>query len=244
MEEIELTQADLVGEVTLEVIAKADKFNRWMYQTIKPFCTGRIFEIGSGTGNISRYFIEDHQQIMLSDFREAYCNNLSATFGNNSSVLGIEVLDLIDPGFDARFARHLGKFDTVFALNVVEHISDDALGLNNCYKLLAKGGHVVILVPSYQKLYNTFDGELGHFRRYTKSSLSRVFSKTGFQIIHQQYFNFIGIFGWYFSGTILKKKIIPGNQMKIYNFLLPAIKIIDKAVLNLAGLSTIIVGRK
>jgi len=239
-----VAQNDLVGEATLDVIATADKFNRWMYHTIKPFCTGRIFEIGSGTGNISRYFIEDRQQIMLSDFREAYCQNLSATFGNNSNVLGIEVLDLIDPGFDAKFARHLGKFDTVFALNVVEHISDDELALNNCYKLLAKGGHVVILVPSYQNLYNTFDSELGHFRRYTKSSLSRVFSKTEFQIIHKQYFNFTGIFGWYFNGAILKKKVIPGNQMKIYNALLPAIKIIDRAVLNLAGLSTILVGRK
>ncbi|MCD4710321.1 MAG: class I SAM-dependent methyltransferase, partial [Bacteroidales bacterium] len=146
MEEIEPAQDDLTGEATLDVIAEADKFNRWMYQTIKPFCSGRIFEIGSGTGNISRFFIEDHQQIMLSDFREGYCNNLSSRFGNSSGVLGIEVLDLIDPGFDNKFARHFGKFNTVFALNVVEHISDDVLALNNCYKLLAKGGKVVILV--------------------------------------------------------------------------------------------------
>jgi len=244
MREIEPLQEDLAGEVTLDVIARADKFNRWMYHTIKPFCRGRIFEIGSGTGNISRFFIEDQQEIMLSDFREAYCNRLSSTLGNHTSVLGIEVLDLIDPGFDTKFARHLGKFDTVFALNVVEHISDDVLALNNCYKLLAKGGHVVILVPSYQKLYNTFDRELGHFRRYTKSSLSQVFSKTEFQVIHRQYFNFTGIFGWYFSGAILKKKVIPGGQMRIYNMLLPVIRILDKAVFNLAGLSTIIVGRK
>ena len=244
MEEIEPAQDDLVGEATLNIIAKADKFNRWMYHTIKPFCTGSIFEIGSGKGNISRCFIEDHQQIMLSDFREEYCYDLSNRFGISSSVLGIEVLDLIDPDFDTKFAMHFGKFNTVFALNVVEHISDDVLALNNCYKLLTKGGKVVILVPSYQKLYNRLDRELGHYRRYTKSTISRAFSKTEFQVVHKQYFNFIGIFGWYFSGVILKKKIIPGNQMKIYNFLIPAIKIIDKTVLNLTGLSTIIVGRK
>ena len=240
----ELPQDDLTGEATLDVIAKANRFNRWMYNTIKPFCRERIFEIGSGTGNISRFFIEDHQQIMLSDYREDYCNNLTRVFGNSPGVLGIEVLDLIDPGFDTRFARHLGKSDTVFALNVVEHISDDVQALNNCYKLLAKGGHVVILVPSYGKLYNPLDRELGHFKRYTKSSLSKVFALTEFQVIHKQYFNFTGIFGWYFSGTILKKKIIPGNQMSMYNFLMPAIKILDKIVFNRAGLSTIIVGRK
>jgi SAM-dependent methyltransferase len=181
---------------------------------------------------------------MLSDVREGYCKHLSTRFGNSSGVLGIEVLDLIDPGFDKRFARHFGKFDTVFALNVVEHISDDAKALNNCYKLLAEGGQVVILVPSFQKLYNRLDRELGHYRRYTKSTLSRVFSSTDFQVVHKQYFNFAGIFGWYISGAILKKKIIPGNQMKLYNFLLPVLKIMDKAVFNQAGLSTIMVGRK
>jgi len=244
MSKVELAQDDLTGEATLDVIAQAHRFNRWMYSTINPFCHGRIFEIGSGTGNISRFFIEDHQQIMLSDFRKDYCNNLSAKFGNSPGVQGIEVLDLTDPGFDARFARHFGKFDTVFALNVVEHIQDDVLALKNCYKLLANGGQVVILVPSYRKLFNGFDRELGHYRRYTKSSLSRVFARTGFQVVHKQYFNFTGIFGWYLSGNILKKKIIPGKQMSLYNSLIPVIKIIDKIVLSRAGLSTIMVGRK
>jgi SAM-dependent methyltransferase len=242
--DVEPVQDDPSGEATLDVIARAQRFNRWMYHTIRPFCKGRIFEIGSGTGNISRCFIEDRQQIMLSDFREVYCNNLSDRFRDSSGVLGIEVIDLIDPAFDTKFHRHFGKFDTVFALNVIEHISDDVLALNNCYKLLAKGGQVVILVPSYMRLYNRFDRELGHYRRYTKATLSRAFSKTGFRVIHQQYFNFIGIFGWYFSGTILRKKVIPGNQMRIYDFLLPAIRLFDKLVFNLAGLSTIMVGRK
>jgi SAM-dependent methyltransferase len=244
MEENEPVLDDLTGEATLDVIARAHRFNRWMYDTIKPYCTGKIFEIGSGTGNISRCFIEDRRQIMLSDFREAYCNNLSDRFRDSPSVLGIEIMDLIDPAFDSKFDRHFGKFDTVFALNVIEHISDDVLALNNCYKLLGKGGQVVILVPSYMRLYNGLDRELGHYRRYTKAALSRAFSKTGFQVIHKQYFNFIGIFGWYFSGTILRKKMIPGNQMKIYNFLLPAIRLFDTIVFNRAGLSTIMVGRK
>jgi SAM-dependent methyltransferase len=241
---IEGPQDDLRGEATLDIMAKANRFNKWMYDTIKPFCRERIFEIGSGTGNISRFFIEDQQQIMLSDFRKDYCTNLYREFGNYPGLLGIEVLDLIDPGFDSRFSRHLGKYDTVFALNVLEHISDDVQALLNCYKLLAKGGQVVILVPSYGKLYNSLDRELGHCRRYTKSSLSRVFANTEFQVVHKQYFNFTGIFGWYFSGNILKRSILPSNQMSLYNFLMPAIKILDKIVLKRLGLSTILVGRK
>jgi SAM-dependent methyltransferase len=244
MMEPDALQNDLTGKATLDVVAGAYRFNRWMYQTIKPFCSGRIFEIGSGIGNISRFFIEDHRQIMLSDIREDYCKNLVGEFGNSPGVLGVEVLDLTDPGFDDRYSRHFGQFDTVFALNVVEHITDDELALNHCRKLLAKGGQVVILVPSYPKLYNRFDRELGHCRRYTKSSLFTVFSSTGFKVIHTQYFNFAGIFGWYFSGNILKNEIIPGKQMRLYEFLMPVIKNLDKIVFKRAGLSTIMVGKK
>ena len=240
----EFPEHDLTGEATLEIIARANKFNRWMYESIKPFCSGRILEIGSGTGNISRFFIDDQQHIVLSDLREDYCIRLSGEFGLSPHVPGVEVLDLADPGFDSRFAGHLGKYDTVFALNVLEHISDDVRALNNCYKLLAKGGQVVILVPSYQKLYNLLDRELGHVRRYTIKSLSEVFAHTEFQVIHKQYFYFAGIFGWYFRGNILKKKTIPGGQMGLYNALVPLIKILDRIVCKRAGLSTILVGRK
>ena len=40
--------ADPSGLQTLELLAKADRFNKWMYDTIRPFCKGRVFEVGSG----------------------------------------------------------------------------------------------------------------------------------------------------------------------------------------------------
>lgn len=242
--EVKFEEHDVVGESTLEVIAKADKFNRWMYQTIKPYCNGKVLEIGSGIGNISAFFMEDEFEIMLTDIRTGYCDKLESTFQSNPFFLGTEVMDLTDEEFEAKFASHIGQYDTVFALNVVEHIYDDSLALKNCRKLLNSNGQLIILVPSYQKLYNGFDKELGHYRRYTKSLLSSVFHKNNFKIIHKQYFNFIGIFGWYVTGSLMKKDSIPGGQMKLYNTLVPIFKIIDKLILNSAGLSTIVVGKK
>jgi 2-polyprenyl-3-methyl-5-hydroxy-6-metoxy-1,4-benzoquinol methylase len=242
--QIQFEENDTIGENTLNVIADADKFNEWMYNTIKPFCKGKVLEIGSGLGNISNFFFRDKFEILLTDIREGYCSKLETKFKNNSCFLGIELIDLTDPDFDTKFEKYFNQYDTVFALNVVEHIYDDTLALNNCYKLLKQNGHVIILVPSYQKLFNTFDKELGHYRRYTKSTLSHLFTKTDFKITHKQYFNFMGIFGWYVTGNLLKREAIPGNQMKLYNTLVPIFKIIDKIILNSAGLSTIIVGRK
>ena len=89
-----------------------------------------------------------------------------------------------------------------------------------------------------------FDTELGHYRRYTKTTLSKVFINSDFEITHKQHFNFVGILGWFVSGQILKKKDIPKGQMKLYNTLVPIIKIVDKVLLNSVGLSTILVGKK
>ena len=240
----EYYENDLIGETTLDVIAKANKFNRWMYETIKPYYKGNILEIGSGLGNISKYVLSDNFKIQLTDIRSGYCDRLEQNFGNNPNVLGIESMDLVDDHFDEKFSKHFNKYETVFALNVVEHIHNDVTALENCYKLLINGGKLIILVPSYQILFNQFDTELGHYRRYNITSLSSIFNKSGYNIVHKQYFNFIGILGWYVSGKILKRKTIPSGQMSLYNMLVPIFKIIDKIILNSIGLSTIVVGEK
>jgi len=244
MKELQFEEKDSVGEETLDAISDADKFNDWMYQTIKPFAKGRILEIGSGIGNISNSFIKDNKSIMTSDIREGYCARLDERFKGSPNYLGTQVMNLIDPDFEQKFANQLNTYDTVFALNVVEHIYDDLLAIKNAKKLLKKGGHLIILVPSYKKLMNGFDKELGHYRRYTVKSLSELFVKNDLEIIHRQYFNFMGIFGWYVSGNILKNDQIPQGQMSLYNTLVPVFKLIDKITLRKIGLSSIVVGKK
>jgi hypothetical protein len=84
---------------------------------------------------------------------------------------------------------------------------------------------------------------LGHFRRYTAKTLLPVFKANEYSIIHKQYFNSIGIAGWWVSGTLLRKKVIPEGQMKIYNFFVPVFRIIDRITHRWFGLSVIMVGR-
>ncbi|MCX2837482.1 methyltransferase domain-containing protein [Salinimicrobium sp. MT39] len=235
---------DKTGKDTLQIISEANGFNNWMFQTILPFTKGKILEIGSGLGNISNFFLQTEREIMLTDLRKEYCELLEVQFNSKINLLGIDQVDLVHPEFDYVYKEYLGKFDTVFSLNVIEHIENDHLAIGNCKKLLNKNGHLIILVPSYQKLYNKFDKELGHYRRYTLENLSELFLENNFEILHKQYFNVMGIVGWYFSGSILKNKSIPSSQMKLYEKLVPAWKMLDKIVKNRVGLSSIVVGRK
>ena len=243
-EGFEFKEVDQEGMETLNVVSEADQFNNWMYNTIKPYCSGKILEIGSGIGNISKYFLDDNQNITLSDIRQNYVDILKKQFQDQSSLNDVMLVDIVDPDFDTKYAQHLGTFDSIYALNIVEHVKDDKLAIANCKKLLKPGGNLVILVPAYQKLYNLFDEELEHYRRYTMKSLDHIMTENNLKIQKHQYFNFIGIFGWWFTGNILKKKTIPGGQMKLYNSLVPIFKIIDKIILNKAGLSVISVGKK
>jgi SAM-dependent methyltransferase len=246
MGEIRMTNPgvnDVFGYSTLENISGADRFNHWMYETIKPFCTGRTLEIGGGIGNISQCFLAEGKELVVTELQEEYCEMIRNRFSDQPNLVEVITMDIVDPDFDQKYFRLLSSFDTVFALNVVEHIADDRLALKNCKKLLKKGGTLVILVPAFQSLFNHFDTALGHFRRYTVKSLQPVFEANELSIVHRQYFNLIGILGWWMSGTLLQKKVIPEGQMKLYNFFVPVFKIIDRFTRKILGLSVIMVGK-
>ena len=236
----EIKEIDLEGLVTLNVIEKADQFNEWMYSTISPNCNGRILEIGSGIGNISQFFIRDKKEIVLSDLRDNYCEIIKQKYPNNTIIK----IDLVHKDFVNEYKNLIGTFDAVFALNVVEHIEDDVLAIANCKKLLKTGGKLTILVPAYQFLFCDFDVELEHYRRYTKSSLNTIIDKNNLKRKKTFYFNFIGIFGWFFTGKILKKKTIPEGQMGLFNKLVPVFKLADFLTFRKIGLSVICVSEK
>ncbi len=232
------------GTETLEILSEAANFNRWMYQTIRPFCHGNILEIGSGIGNISQFFIQDGAAITLSDFDRSYVPRLQQRFGTQSNIQGIHRIDLSDKELEENLPELIGTFDTVFALNVIEHIEDHQQAFTNANKLLRTGGNLVILVPAFQFLYNGFDEQLRHFRRYTATSLHQYLEDAGFEVVNSRYFNFIAILGWFFSGHILRKRIIPSGQMRFYDALVPAWKILDYLTSGFAGISVIQIGRK
>jgi SAM-dependent methyltransferase len=237
-------ELDAEGQSTLEAIAEAPRFNEWMYAVTSRHLKGTILEIGSGIGNISEHYLKAGRPLTLSDIRANYCDQLTAQFGDMTTCKGVLNLDLVHPDFDRIYAAQLGTFDGIFALNVVEHIEDDNLAIGNCKKLLKQGGRVVILVPAYPWLYNNFDRALEHYRRYTEGSLKNIFENNNLQIAHSQYFNCAAIVGWWFSGSVMKNSIIPNNQMKLYNALVPIFKLIDMFLFNRIGISVIVEGVK
>lgn len=239
-----LHPSDVVGEQTLAALSKARAFNEWMGEQIIPWVKGDMLEIGSGIGNLSELFLQKNFKVTLSDLNPKYCDSLKESFGHFHNCSGVKSIDMSLPSFEEEYKEDLSGFDSIVALNVIEHIKDDHLALVNCAKLLKPGGRGIFLVPAFGFLFNRFDRELGHYRRYTSRTLREKMEHAGFRIIHQQYFNMPAMFGWFISGSVLKNKIIPEGQLELYNRLVPVFRTVDKLFRRRMGLSVIAVGEK
>jgi 2-polyprenyl-3-methyl-5-hydroxy-6-metoxy-1,4-benzoquinol methylase len=236
---LQTAQSDPSGFETLEAFSRADAFNHWLFQKIHPWVQGQTLEIGSGIGNISAFLLKYHANVSLSDLRPEYCQILKEKFGRDPSLQGVYEMDLSLKDFELNHPELLGKFDTVIALNVIEHIKDDLLAIRNAKSLLKKGGKLIVLVPSGQRLYNSIDEELGHYRRYSKSMLNELMESAGLTVADSLYFNAAAILGWWIAGSILREKTVTAAKLNFYNRMVPLFRIVDWFIAPIAGISVI-----
>lgn len=121
------------------------------------------------------------------------------------------------------------KFDVIYTSNVLEHIEDDQLILNELNLRLKDSGSLIIYVPAFQILYSDLDEKVGHFRRYQKSDLLRKLKKSGFEVTKFCYADSIGFFAWLYmkiKGYSPEKS--EETSMRIYDkFIFPLSKLLD-----------------
>src|SRR5712671_3535970 len=143
--------ADQVGAATLERMAAAPRYNRWMFDRLRPWVGCRVLEIGAGIGNMSAFFA-DCERVVLTDTESYYLGRLRERFAGRPHVSVAELrLPAVSSGLVAE------RLDTVVCLNVLEHIEDDRAALRAMHDLLVPGGRLVLLVPSLRVLYGTLD---------------------------------------------------------------------------------------
>ena len=166
------------GDVNLDLLSKADKFSRWMFDEIKPFLGGKILEFGSGRATFSKLIMENFPQnkIVLSDIDIKYVDALKSKFPQeNISVLRINLENT--PDFTG-----ISGVDSAFALNVMEHVENDVQALNNIYEMLNPGGRFIMLVPAHKFLFNCIDTCVDHYRRYNKGMALDKVKQTKFKV--------------------------------------------------------------
>ncbi len=216
---------------TLDDLALAVQYNRWIYRIIQPFLGLRILEIGCGTGNITHY-LTDHGHVCAADVNGHYLEEARKHLRGARNVL-YRRINL------ERSLQSLKSFrpDTIVCVNVLEHVENDRRTLQECLRLLPGGGHLLVFVPALQSLYGSMDRTYGHFRRYSKSELNSKTREAGFKTVECRYMNLPGIPGWWLNGKVLRRKIIPKGQMLLYDKLVPLIQMAEGIVHPPVGMS-------
>jgi SAM-dependent methyltransferase len=228
------------GDTNLLSTKKAANFTNWMYDEIKPYLRGNILELGSGIGTYSEKVVKDFNKniVVLSDIDQEYIKNLQNKFQSYKNVF-VKKIDISEP---EDFSDFKCKINSVFALNVLEHIYDDVKALNNIYDSLEIGGNLVILVPAHKFLFNCIDKAIGHYRRYSKEEVISKVMQTKFKIEKMFYFNFAAIPGWYINGNILRKQVVSENVISLFNKFIPILKFIERYIIfHRFGISLIVV---
>jgi SAM-dependent methyltransferase len=214
-----LTHEDPIGAATLERLAHAPRYNSWMFDRVRPWVGDAVLEIGAGIGNLSAFLMDRHR-VTLTDTSVTYLDALRVRFAGRSNVSVARLfLPTADPAdFDP-------PYDTVICLNVLEHVEDDARSLRAILNLLRPGGRLVLLVPALPALYGTLDRALGHYRRYGKRDLTELLEDAGYRIEHTEYFNLGGVPGWWLTGRVLRRELIPEGSLKLFDALVPLFRL-------------------
>ena len=84
--------------------------------------------------------------------------------------------------------------DITTALDVLEHIQDDAAALKEFLRVTKKNGIILLTVPAFSWAFSSWDKSLGHFRRYQIKDLNHLVENIPVEILHASYFNSIFFF--------------------------------------------------
>lgn len=225
------------GLTTLRRVDSLRRYNGFLWSLMKPHVAGRVLEIGSGTGGISRKLL-GARQLVLSDPQAAYRDRLARMF-NNYDHVSVHALTLGEPA-----PALAGEcFDTVVCANVLEHVEDDAAGLRQIHALLAPGGRAVLVVPMLRALYGEIDRAIHHYRRYERAELIEKLEKAGFEVEETRALNALGIPGWWLNSVLLRRKAVPGFQARINDLLTPLVRLEQRLALPV-GMSMLAVARR
>jgi SAM-dependent methyltransferase len=216
-----------------------NQFDDWLFEEFKHYVGRRVLEIGCGLGNHFEHFL-DKERLVGFDLSSDTVLKVQQQFAEKPNVR-VLVASITDPGV---LALREERFDTVFSLNVFEHIEDDQLALQHTCQLLQHGGTVILIVPAHQWLYGPMDLSIGHFRRYTKKMARQKLEQAGFQIETQKYINMLGAFGWLVNGRVFRRRVPPRGQLRLLNEIIPICRRIERHCPAPFGVSLLSVARR
>ena len=217
--------------------ADQPRYRRYQLDLIAPYCGRSVLEIGAGLGEFAAQ-LRGLDRVVVTDVDPGAVEVLRRRFADHPEVqadryvIGGET-PVIDP------------VDAVVAINVLEHIEDDAGALRSLTALVQPGGKLVMWVPGYPQLYGEFDRKVGHVRRYTPSTLAHTFLRAGLEVEHVRPVNLLGGVAWWAAVRHSGRTTPDTRLVRIYDrWVIPGTRAIERVVRPPFGQSVLGVARR
>ena len=231
--------AEPYGRAFLNNLTGTPQYLSWMTQVLRPHVGDTVLEFGSGIGNIAARLMSRRLHYVAAEKDPLYLHALRNRFLRTPNVSVVR----LDPEQPSDFRNLEEAFDTILCLNVLEYVSDPGAVIDSAAGALHPGASILILAPQSQSLFGTLDKTLGHRRRFSRSELSRLLEKRGFQVSRTYQLNKIGTPGWWVSGKILRRKQISKVMLKLFDKTVWIWRRLD-GLLPWPGLSLIVLAKK
>lgn len=227
---------DVAGYDTMSsAIKDAHNYHNYLRSIILQHLGKCILEIGPGYGQYTKAFCDNREvyvvdiDISCIEYLRKYLPNVKSFVANLNSSNWMDSFKNI-------------KFDSIIAMNVLEHIEDDKQAIKNIHDVLIQDGQLLIIVPAHNELFGQMDKLAGHYRRYNKKMLSNILISYGFNIEEIFYINPVGGLGWFLNAKFYKPVSLStetvNSQILFFDkYILPLSKLITPLFKNFFGQS-------
>ena len=216
----------------LEVFAHAKNWKRYWVSLIKPLLGKRVLEVGAGVGS-NLLLLHSNQEAWSALEPDAdQCLQISKASGDRN-------IDVINGTLGAIPLEH--RYDTIIYIDVLEHIENDKAEVARAMGLLAPQGKLIVLSPAHQSLFSPFDSAVGHFRRYTKKTLSET-QPADTRLEQLYYLDSVGFMASWINARLLKSDMPSVRQIWFWDTLMvPLSRLIDPLLGHRIGKTVVMV---
>lgn len=194
---------------TLEDIASAVNYHRWLRDLARPHLGDDPLEFGSGLGDYAEAYLESGvPRFTVTEADASRLAVLERRFAARDEV-SVRRLDVTK--------APEGQHSSVVAFNVLEHIPDDVEALRGAARLVRPAGAVMMLVPAFPFAMSDFDRKVGHVRRYTRASLATAYEQAGLTVEVMHHVNAPGLPAWFVGMRLLRGTPTDGLLLRIWD---------------------------
>jgi SAM-dependent methyltransferase len=223
-----------------ERMARAKNYFAWQGRLVTRELGRRVVEVGCGVGNFTGTLL-DREVVIALDIDRHCTERLAGRYPGRKN-LHVVTCDAGNYAFSELVGFHP---DSYVCLNVLEHIEDDRAAIAGMASVLMPGGVIVLLLPAFPSLFGPIDKNLGHHRRYTRRSMSRLAAAAGLRVRKAHYMNVCGFFGWWANSHIFRREAQSEGQIEFFDrYVVPILSRFESVVPPPFGQSLFVVLEK